>query len=68
MRDAERGEDAELQGYRLEPIGPWRIRMQPFPFGGEPARFPLVRRVLPKNGKREILAQPTERVAIVVES
>jgi Protein of unknown function (DUF3891) len=68
MRDVERGEDAELQGHRLEPIAPWRIRMQPFPFRGEPARFSLVRRVVRKDGKREILAQPPERVEIVVES
>ena len=68
MRDVERGEDAEVQGYRLGPIGPWRIRMQPFPFGGGPARFSLVRRLVPKNGKREILPLAPERVAIVVES
>jgi len=68
MRDVERGEEAELQGYRLEPIGPWRIRMKPFPFRDEPARFALVRRVVAKGGKREILALPPERVEIVVES
>ncbi len=68
MRDVERGEDAELQGYRLEPVAPWRIRMQPFPFRGEPARFSLVRRVVPKDGMREILALPPERTEIVVES
>lgn len=68
MRDVERGEEAELQGYRLHPTGPWRIRMKPFPFGDEPARFSLVRRVVPKDGKREVLALPPERVEIVVES
>jgi len=42
--------------------------MKPFPFGDEPARFSLLRRVVPKDGKREVLALPPERVEIVVES
>jgi hypothetical protein len=49
MRDVEAGEAAELQGYRLEPLGPWAVRVDPFPFG-EPRRFRLLRRVLPKRG------------------
>ena len=61
------GEDAELQGYRLEPIASWHIRMQPFPFGKRSAAFSLVRRVIPKDGKRDILGQAPERVDIVVE-
>ena len=67
MRDVEGGEDAELQGYRLEPIASWHIRMQPFPFGKRSAAFSLVRRVIPKDGKRDILGQAPERVDIVVE-
>jgi Protein of unknown function (DUF3891) len=67
MRDVEGGEDAELQGFRLEPIAPWHIRMQPFPFGEQPATFSLVRRVLPKDDKAEVLAVPPETVDIVVE-
>ena len=68
MRDVEGGEEAEVQGFRLEAVGPWRIRMKPFPFSEAPATFSLVRRVLPKDGQREILALPPERVEIVVES
>jgi hypothetical protein len=62
MRDAEAGEPAELQGYRLEPVAPWHVRMTPYPFGGSPARFSLLRRVLPKGGAIDVLAspQPTE--------
>ena len=67
MRDVERGEEAELQGYRLEPLGPWRIRMQPFPFAGGPARFSLARRLVPKDGRADVLAVPVERAKISIE-
>jgi uncharacterized protein DUF3891 len=67
MRDVERGEEAELQGHRLEPLGPWRIRMQPFPFGNRTARFSLTRRIVPKDGRRDILAFPVERAEISIE-
>jgi hypothetical protein len=39
------GGEAEL---RLEPLGPWRIRLSPYPFAESPARFRLVRKVLPQ--------------------
>jgi len=61
------GEEGELQSYRLEPVAPWHVRLAPFPFGEQPARFTLLRRLLPKNGKPEILATPPERVAITIE-
>jgi hypothetical protein len=69
MRDVEAdgGEPVELQGYTLELVAPWRVRMEPFPFGNSPARFELVRRVLPKNTHAEVLATPAERVAITIE-
>ena len=67
MRDVEGGEAAEVQRYRLEPVAPWHVRMAPFPFGEQPARFTLLRRLLPKNGKPEILATPPERVAITID-
>ena len=38
------GTDVEL---RMEPLGPWRIRLEPYPFVESPARFRLVRKVLP---------------------
>ena len=34
---------------RLEPLGPWRLRMDPYPFAESPARFTLVRKVLLKG-------------------
>jgi Protein of unknown function (DUF3891) len=53
MRDVERGEAAELDGLRLEPLGPWRVRLEPYPFGGSAARFELLQRVLPKRAWSE---------------
>ena len=49
MRDVERGSAFEFQGYALEPLAPWRVRLTPFPFASDPARFTLLRRVLPKR-------------------
>jgi hypothetical protein len=49
MRDVEAGEAAEIVDYRLEPLAPWHIRMEPFPFRDSPARFTLLRRALPKR-------------------
>jgi hypothetical protein len=68
MRDVEAGEPAELQGYRLEPVAPWHVRCQPFPFGESPAEFFVVRRMLPKSGAPDILSVTPERVAITVEA
>jgi Protein of unknown function (DUF3891) len=65
--DADGGEPVELQGYALELLAPWRVRMDPFPFADSPARFSLVRRVLPKNGRAEVLATPAERVDVTIE-
>jgi hypothetical protein len=73
MRDVETGEAAELQGYRLEPAGPWRVRLAPFPFAESPARFRLLRRVLPKRPwalaefREQFSANAPESVAITIE-
>jgi hypothetical protein len=69
MRDCENGggEPVELQGYTLELVAPWRVRMAPHPFGESPARFELVRRVMPKAERSEVLATAAERVAITIE-
>ncbi|MCC6224234.1 MAG: DUF3891 family protein [Thermoleophilia bacterium] len=37
------GGDVEL---RIEPLGPWRVRLEPHPFRERPARFTLVRKLL----------------------
>ena len=65
MRD---GEEAELQGYKLEPAGPWHVRLSPYPFAAGANGFSLVRRVIPKNGQIDVLGTPTERVEITVEA
>jgi hypothetical protein len=69
MRDVEAdgGEPVELQGYKLELLGPWRVRMEPYPFGEAPARFELVRRLLPKGPRDDLLATSPERVEITIE-
>jgi hypothetical protein len=73
MRDVEAGETAEFQGHRLEPVAPWRVRMDPFPFRESPAHFTLLRRVMPKRqwGQREFrddfFALEPERTAITIE-
>jgi hypothetical protein len=68
MRDVEAGEDAELQGYGLEPVAPWHVRVGPYPFVESPARFSLLRRVLPKKGTIDVLGAPAERVEITLEA
>jgi hypothetical protein len=65
------GENADL---RLEPDGAWRVRMTPFPFAQSPARFTLVRRVLPKRRyttndelRRDVYGLSPETVEITIE-
>lgn len=74
LRDLERGEADELAGFRLEPAGRWRVRIAPFPFAESPARFFLLRRVLPKRAwatdeefRRELFAASPEQTEIVIE-
>jgi len=73
MRDVERGETAELDGLRLEPLGPWRVRLEPYPFAESAARFELVRRVLSKRAwsenefREEFFASPPVRTEIAIE-
>ena len=73
MRDVEAGEEAELVDYRLEPLGSWRVRMTPFPFAESPARFMLLRRVVPKREwgladfRRALRDQEPARTEITIE-
>lgn len=67
MRDVEAGETAELQGYRLEPVEPWHVRIAPYPFGESPARFSLVRRLIPKGASTDVHGTAPESVAITIE-
>ena len=66
MRDAG-VEAAELQGYAIEPLAPWRVRLAPYPFGEQPLQASLFRRVVAKNAKPDILAISPERVEIALE-
>jgi hypothetical protein len=67
LRDLEAGEAAEIQGYRVEPVAPWRVRLEPYPFVQRPMRFSLVRRLLQKSGRPDVLAAEPENVEITVE-
>jgi hypothetical protein len=66
--EAREAEPVELQGYRLELVAPWRMTMTPFPFVESPARFSLLRRVVPKGTRPDLLALPAERVEVTIES
>jgi uncharacterized protein DUF3891 len=68
LRDLEGGERAELQGYTLEPVGPWQVSIDPFPFAESPGAFTLVRRVIAKNGSVDVLAAPPQATAISIEA
>jgi Protein of unknown function (DUF3891) len=86
MKDADRGEadvltpvpvdyagtETEL---RIEPDGPWSIRLDPFPFAGELASFTLVRRVIPKRAwadhdefRRDFFAAEPQTMAITARA
>jgi hypothetical protein len=67
LRDLEGGETAELQGYELEPVGPWRVKLAPYPFESSPGHFSLIRRVLPKDGATDVLAAPPQATAITID-
>ena len=68
LRDLEGGEAAELQGYTLEPVGPWRVKLDPYPFAGSPGSFSLLRRVIAKNGSVDVLAAPPQETAITIDA
>jgi hypothetical protein len=61
------GDETELQGYRLEPIAPWHVRLTPFPFDEGPALFSLTRRRIPKGSRVDLLSAAPEQTAITIE-
>lgn len=68
MRDVEAGEAGAVGDFSFEPLGPWHVRVQPYPFVTSPLRTSLVRRVVPKRaGVTDLLALEPERVEIVLE-
>jgi hypothetical protein len=60
------GDEAEFQGYRLEPVAPWHVKIAPFPFTSSPGQFSLVRRVIPKSGAADVLAAEPHVTAITI--
>ncbi|HJU47085.1 MAG TPA: DUF3891 family protein [Gaiellaceae bacterium] len=72
LRDLATSETFEVGAFAIEPRGPWRIGVDPFPLDG-PARFALSRRLVPKRAwtqeefRVQFPALPVERVEIVVE-
>ncbi len=86
LRDLEAGEPDELapapRDYAggeavlaIEPAGPWRVRITPFPFSESPAEFRLLRRVLPKRAweddegfRRDLAAASVGETSIVLEA
>jgi hypothetical protein len=70
MRD---GEPADVQGYGFDPVAPWHVRMEPYPFAERPGRFSLLRRVLPKADwtddefRSAFFALEPERTAVTIE-
>lgn len=64
--------DAELS---IEPAGPWRVRVDPFPFATSPATFILLRRELPQRAwgdvdefRRDFFDTSPRETKIVIES
>jgi hypothetical protein len=49
LRDMDAGEEAVLGDYRVEPAGPWRVRVDPYPFLESGLRVSLPRRLVPKR-------------------
>jgi hypothetical protein len=65
LRDVEAGESDTLEpvprdyagaetALVIEPLGPWQVRIDPYPFAESPARFWLVRRLLRKGGSHDV--------------
>jgi hypothetical protein len=69
VRDVEAGEPSEILDYRFQPLGPWHVRVDPYPFADSPMQFSLVRRLVPKERGEPhgLLAIEPERVEIAIE-
>ncbi len=73
LRDVEAGEAEDIGGYRIEPLGSGRVRVDPYPFDSPGERFSLLRRVLPKRPwalgefREAFSATRPERLEIQVE-
>lgn len=86
LRDLETGEGETIEpaprdyggseaALAIEPLGPWRVRIDPYPFAETPVRFRLLRRVLPKRSwpdgehfRAVFAATAPEETEITIES
>jgi hypothetical protein len=84
LADVEAGTDGAVEGaptadsgrtrIAISPLGPWRVRFDPFPFLDSPTELTLARRLLPKRTwagdeafRRDFDAAPVETVRIFAE-
>ncbi|HSK16661.1 MAG TPA: DUF3891 family protein [Gaiellaceae bacterium] len=74
IEPAPRGHDGAEATLSIEPAGAWHVRIDPFPFEAAPARFRLVRRVLPKASwpdgdsfRHAFAAAPPETLDLTIE-
>jgi len=58
----------------IEPLGPWRLRLDPYPFAADPLAVTMVRRVVPKRAweddaafRAELAAAPAETVRLYLQ-
>jgi uncharacterized protein DUF3891 len=84
LADVEAGTEGAVEGVptadggrtriAISPLGPWRVRFDPFPFHESPTELTLARRLVPKRAwqgdedfRRDFDAAPVETVRILVE-
>lgn len=84
LADVEAGTEGAVEGVpaadggrtriAISPLGPWRVRFDPFPFAESPTALTLARRLVPKRTweddeafRRDFDAAPVETVRILVE-
>ncbi len=73
LSDVQGGQRGEVAGFRFEPLGGWRVALDPYPFVESPAPFSLLRRVVPKGPWTQqsfsevFLALPPQRVELTLE-
>lgn len=69
LHDLERGEQASVGDFRLQPVAPWQLSVDPYPFVDDPVRVTLLRYLVPKEpgseqALRAVLARPPQRVVV----
>lgn len=84
LADVEAGTEGAVEGVptssggrariAIAPLGPWRVRFDPFPFAKSPVELALARRLIPKRAwqgdedfRRDFDAAPVETVRILAE-